>query len=325
MKIAAVLALLLYAMCGPACHARAAQIEQMAFSGQAYLRLDQWARANGYSCRVQGKDVTLANGARRLTFSTDSKRMEFNGVLVLLSEAVRSQNGVPYLARRDLTTAINPLLYPPQARAKTKLKHICIDAGHGGSDPGNMEGREQEKRYTLLLAQDLGAQLRKAGYTVSYTRTADTMVELPMRPDLARRRNADLLISLHFNASGEGGPGVRGAETFCMTPAGASSTNARGEGASNRNYPGNAHNARNIVLAYEIQRAMTRDLRSEDRGVKRARFQVLRDAAMPAVLIEGGFMTNPGEARNIYSAAWRTKLASAIASGIGSYRRLIEP
>jgi N-acetylmuramoyl-L-alanine amidase len=324
-KIAVAFALLLCALCGPVRGARAAQVEQMSFGGKAYVRLDQWARANGYSYRAQGKDVTLATSTRRLTFTTDSKRMEFNGVQILLSEAVRGVNGTPYLSTLDLTTAINPLLYPPQARAKTKIKHICIDAGHGGSDPGNMEGREQEKRYTLLLAQELGAQLRKAGYTVSYTRTTDTMVELPVRPDLARRRNADLLISLHFNASGEGGPGVRGAETYCLTPAGTSSTNARGEGASNRNYPGNTHNARNMVLAYEIQKAMTRDLRSEDRGVKRARFQVLRDATMPAVLIEGGFMTNPSEARNIYSQSWRMKLASAITTGIGSYRRLIEP
>ena len=302
----------------------AAEVEQFTLAGKKYLRLDQWARANGYLMRTQGKDITLANTARRLVFTVDSKRMEFNGVQILLSEAVRGLNGLPYLASLDLTTAINPLLFPPKARAKTKIKHVCIDAGHGGSDPGNMEGREQEKRYTLLLATELGAQLRKAGYTVSYTRTSDTMVELPVRPDLARRRNADLLISLHFNASGEGGPGVRGAETYCLTPAGATSTNARGEGASNRNYPGNAHNARNMVLAYEIQKAMTRDLRSEDRGVKRARFQVLRDATMPAVLIEGGFMTNPTEARNIYSQAWRAKLAASIASGIGSYRRLIE-
>ena len=324
-KIAVALALLLCAMGGPVFHARAAPVEQMSFGGKAYLRLDQWARANGFSYRVQGKNVTLVNGARRLTFAADSKRMEFNGLLIVLSEAVRGVNGVPYLAALDLTTAIHPLLYPPKARAKTKIKHICIDAGHGGKDIGESNGREYEKKYTLLLAQELATQLRKAGYTVCFTRTTDTYIELPNRPDIARRRKADLFISLHFNSSGMGGAGVTGAETYCLTPAGASSTNARGEGASNRNYEGNVHNGRNVVLAYEIQKAMVRDLQSEDRGVKRARYQVLREATMPAVLIEGGFMSNPGEARNIYSAAWRAKLAAAIASGINNYRRLIEP
>jgi N-acetylmuramoyl-L-alanine amidase len=324
-KLAVAFALLLCALCGPAPAAPAAEVNRVTLGGKSYYRLDQWARANSYQWKWLSKnDLVVWNAARRMQFTADSKRMEFNGVLLLLSEAVREQNGVPYLAAIDLTTAINPLLYPPKLRAKAKVKHICIDAGHGGSDPGNMEGHEKEKRYTLLLAQELGAQLRKAGYTVSYTRTGDTMLDLPVRPDLARRRNADLFISLHFNAAGPGSSSVRGAETYCLTPAGASSTNARGEGASNRSYSGNAHNARNMVLAYEIQKAMVRDLKSEDRGVKRARFQVLRDATMPAVLIEGGFMTNPTEARNIYSAAWRARLATAITAGINSYRRQVE-
>jgi N-acetylmuramoyl-L-alanine amidase len=320
-----VIALFLCAMGGSVFGASAPRIDRVSFAGKEYVRLDQWARANGYQVRMQGKDIHVSNSIRRMQFTSDSKRMEFNGINVLLSEAVRNQGGAPYLASLDLTTAINPLLYPPKAPAKSKIRHICIDAGHGGSDPGNREGREQEKRYTLLLAQELGAQLRKAGYTVSYTRATDVFIDLPVRPDIARRRGADMLISLHFNSSGLGGSGVQGAETFCMTPARASSTHSRGEGANSRNYEGNANNPRNMVLAYEIQKAMVRDLKSEDRGVKRARFQVLREATMPAVLVEGGFMSNPTEARNIYSAAWRAQLARAIASGIASYRRIIEP
>ena len=325
MKNIVALALFCCVLCSAGFGATATRIGKISFGGKEYLRLDQWARGNGFQIRAQGKDFLVSGGGRQLQFTSDSKRMEFNGVLLLLSEAVRNQNGVPYLAALDLTTAINPLLFPPKVRARSTIKHICIDAGHGGSDPGNREGREQEKKYTLLLAQELGAQLRKAGYTVSYTRSTDVFIDLPVRPDLARRRNADMMISLHFNSSGAGGSGARGAETFCMTPARASSTNARGEGANNRNFDGNVNNARNMVLAYEIQKAMVRDLKSEDRGVKRARFAVLREATMPAVLVEGGFMSNPTEARNIYSAAWRAQLARAIASGISSYRRIIEP
>lgn len=302
------------------------RIDKVSFGGKEHLRLDQWARANSFQWKWATKnDLVVWNATKKIQFTAGSKRAAFNGVNLLLSEAVRAQNGVPYLATLDLTTAINPLVFPPKVRARSTIKHICIDAGHGGSDPGNREGRELEKKYTLLLAQELAAQLRKAGYTVSFTRSTDVFIDLPVRPDLARRRNADMLISLHFNSSGGGGPEARGAETFCMTPARASSTHARGEGANNRNFDGNVHNARNMVLAYEIQKAMVRDLKSEDRGVKRARFAVLREATMPAVLVEGGFMSNPSEARNIYSPAWRAQLAKAIASGINSYRRIIEP
>jgi N-acetylmuramoyl-L-alanine amidase len=74
-----------------------------------------------------------------------------------------------------------------------------------------------------------------------------------------------------------------------------------------------------------MQKAVVRGTQLEDRGVKRARFWVLRDAAMPAVLIESGFMSNPAEARKIYSAAWRKQLAQSIVSGIENYKKVVEP
>jgi N-acetylmuramoyl-L-alanine amidase len=177
----------------------------------------------------------------------------------------------------------------------------------------------------MLLAQELGTQLRKAGYTVSFTRTSDIFVDLPVRTDIARRRGADLFISLHFNSAGYTSSDVRGVEVYCMTPQRASSTNARGEGGSTGAYPGNINNARNMVLAYEIQKAVTQGAGLEDRGVKRARFEVLRGAEMPAVLIEGGFMSNPAEARKIFSISWRRQMAQAIADGVSRYTRIVQP
>ena len=88
---------------------------------------------------------------------------------------------------------------------------------------------------------------------------------------------------------------------------------------------GNLNNARNMLLAYELHKAIVTGTRMEDRGIKRARFQVLREAEMPAVLIEGGFMSNPSEARKIYSAAWRRQFAQSIVSGVQSYRKMVEP
>lgn len=322
MKNALTIALWLWLALGVSQAASSTRVERKWFSGKEYVRLDQWARANGYQWKWQNRtEAVVWNGARRLVFTADSRRMEFNDVALLLSEAVRNQGGIPYVAALDMSTAVYPLVFPPKAPPRRPLKHICIDPGHGGRDIGQQSGREYEKKYTMLLAQELAGQLRQAGYTVSFTRTTDRFVDLPERAEIARRKGADMLISLHFNSAGLGGSGVRGAETYCLTPARASSTNARGAGATNRSYDGNAHNARNVLLAYEIQRAMVRDVKLEDRGVKRARFAVLRDAEMPAVLVEGGFMSNPTEARNIYNAAWRQKLASAIASGVAAYRR----
>ena len=118
---------------------------------------------------------------------------------------------------------------------------------------------------------------------------------------------------------------MKGVEVYCLAPAHTSSTNARGEGAGAGAYPGNRLDARNMLLAYQLQSALVTELRLEDRGVRRARFAVLRSAEMPAVLIEGGFMTNPAAAKNIFDANYRRQMAKAIVDGVLAYKRMVEP
>jgi len=133
-----------------------------------------------------------------------------------------------------------------------------------------------------------------------------------------------LFISLHFNAAESARSSVQGAEVYCLTPAGATSTNAHGEGNGEGSFPGNRHNDQNLILAYQVQKALTRNLTVEDRGVRRARFAVLRDAVMPAVLIEAGFLSHPVEGRQILSAAYRQRIARAIVEALLAYKRAIE-
>ncbi len=194
--------------------------------------------------------------------------------------------------------------------------------GHGGNDPGYKVGDKEEKKFTLLLAQELRDQLAKAGFKVSLTRTSDKKIELPMRPELAKRRGADLFISLHFNAFPQ--KTVQGTEVYCLTPAGAPSSNARGEGAGAGSSPGNRYNDKNMFLAYQMQKSLTKSLAVEDRGVHRARFWVLRDATMPAVLIEGGFLSHPVEGRKIGDPGYRRQMARAIADAVTAYKRQVE-
>jgi N-acetylmuramoyl-L-alanine amidase len=258
-------------------------------------------------------------------FTVDSRRSEINGVTVWLSHPIALRDGAAWIASTDIVTALSPILFPARNSAGEKVKTICIDPGHGGKDPGNREGRQQEKNYTLLLAHELNKQLSAAGFSVSLTRSSDTFVDLPTRPELARRRRADLFLSLHFNATGgAGGRSVQGSEVYCLTPARASSSNARGEGADSGAFPGNRQNGKNVLLAYRVQQALIRRLGIEDRGVKRARFAVLRTADMPAVLIEGGFMTHPTEAKKIYDASYRRKMAAAIVEAVMAYRKAVE-
>jgi N-acetylmuramoyl-L-alanine amidase len=235
--------------------------------------------------------------------------------------------GEMLVSQLDLAKTIEPLVYLPSSRKK--ITTIVLDPGHGGKDTGNRTGfgffGHSEKTYTLLLAQELQQQLRAAGFNVLLTRNSDTFVELPARPDLANRRGADLFVSLHFNATQSGKDEVSGPETYCITPVGAASSNAQGEGANYGATPANRVEARSLLLAYQVQRALVRNLPVEDRSVRRARFAVLRDAEMPAILVESGYMTHPQEGKKIFTDAYRKQIAAAIVKGIVSYQKLTLP
>ena len=327
MKGAARLCLVTAGLLATNAQAPAGQPDRFSLSGQTYVRLEDWARIEGFQVRwvIPREQVKLTSPSVTLSVWADSRRMSFNGVNVWLAGPIVMRNGSTYIAAVDLATAIRPLLNPARNAPGRPLRVICLDPGHGGKDPGNREGAQFEKRYTLLLAQELSDQLRKAGFKVFLTRTSDRFVDLPERIEMARRRKADLFVSLHFNsADGPGGAGVRGSEVYCLTPPRTSSTNARGEGAQAGICPGNRFDSKNILLAYRIQRALLQRLGSEDRGVRRARFAVLRGAEMPAVLVEAGFMTHAAESRKIYDPAHRRQMATAILEGLQAYRNLVD-
>jgi N-acetylmuramoyl-L-alanine amidase len=294
-------------------------------NGRQYVRLTDWARANTFACAwlKRSERVQLSRPGARLVLAVDSREATVNGVDVWLSFPLAARNGALYVARFDLQTTLLPLLSGPKAPAGARVRSICLDAGHGGKDPGNQVGSHQEKQFTLLLAGELRDELKRAGFTVSLTRSTDAFLELSDRPDAARQRKADLFVSLHFNSVQSGRATVQGAETYCLTPAGASSTNARQAGQASW-CPGNQFDERNLFLAFQVQKALTASLGVEDRGVRRARFAVLRDATMPAVLIEAGYMSHPAEGAKIFTAAYRRQIAHAIAEGLLAYKRAVE-
>ena len=118
---------------------------------------------------------------------------------------------------------------------------------------------------------------------------------------------------------------MSGPETYCITPVGASSSNAQGEGAGYGATPANASEKKSLLLAYQVQKALVRNLGAEDRSVRRARFAVLRDCEMPAVLVESGYMTHPAEGKKIFDAGYRRQIAAAIVKGILNYQKLTAP
>src|SRR5437773_1117037 len=171
-------------------------------SGKELVPLTRWANANALEVRWLKRDETLqlSNRSTKILLTVDSREAQINGVEVWLLLPVVQRNGAVYLAQLDLQTTLQPVLSPPKNRPGAAIKSICLDPGHGGKDPGNHAGSNQEKKFTLLLAQEVREQLIRAGLKATLTRTTDTFIELPTRPELAKRRNADVFISLHFNA-----------------------------------------------------------------------------------------------------------------------------
>ena len=315
---------LLLALCLAFCRMPA---QATVINGQSYVPLADWARANGLKCfwLRRGDEVVATNRAARLVFDKASRIVEFNGTDVALSFPVAADHGVLLVAQMDINTAIRPLLFPPRFTDAKRITTICLDPGHGGKDTGNHTFWHSEKTYTLALALELRDQLQKAGFNVILTRNKDAFVELPDRPALANRRGADLFVSLHFNAITTGKNEVEGPQTYCITPVGASSTDAQGEGANFGATVANRCEDKSLLLAYQVQKSLVRNLGAKDRGVRRARFAVLRDAAMPAILIEGGYMSHPVESKKIYDAMYRRQMAQAIVIGILTYQRSVSP
>jgi N-acetylmuramoyl-L-alanine amidase len=296
-------------------------------NGHNYVSLASWTRANGFGGGTLngGQEFVLTNKTSRLIFNQDSADSTINGVNVRLSFPV-AKGG--FLSQLDADKAIHPLVYP-QKPASKRVTTICLDPGHGGKDTGYRVGRffpHYEKTYTLALALELRQQLQKAGFNVILTRDKDVYPELAARPDIANRHGADLFISLHFNSYPPDPASVEGPETYCITPVGAASSNdSEGEGAGAGSCPANRNDDKSLLLAYQVQRSLVRSLGVTDRGVRRARFEVLRTAEMPAILIEGGYMSHPVEGKKIFDAGWRKQMAAALVRAIVSYQKLTAP
>jgi len=295
--------------------------DRIAISGSDYVRLDQWADGSGFRMRWTKSDgvILLSGPMAKLQLMVDSRRAEICGVNVWLSLPVVNHNGAALISIVDASTALEPILFP--RRTNSRLTTICLDPGHGGKDTGKIDGHNFEKTYTLLLAREVAGLLKQDGLKVLLTRETDTFVDLPARPSLARRKGADLFVSLHYNAA-EGD--VRGLEVYCLAPAGMNSSNEGGGKSAHPREPGNAHDNQNVLLAYDVDKAITGSVPLEDRGTKRSHFEVLREASVPAILIEGGFMSSPWDARNIYSSTFRKRMAHAIVDGIMAYKHAVE-
>jgi N-acetylmuramoyl-L-alanine amidase len=274
----------------------------------------------------RGKVLRLLSKTARIELTADKRDVAFNGMRVLMGEPAVFRGNTLYVSRIDADKLFLPILSPSSVPTPAPaLRVIVIDAGHGGQDTGtqNKPHKFDEKVFTLDVANRLRTLLVKQGYKVVMTRTDDRFISLPQRAEIANKAGADLFISIHFNAVG-GAPAVRGSETYTMTPRYQRSTgSAKSDPSDNEVNPGNLNDPWNTLLGYHMQTQMLAKLGSVDRGLKRARFAVLRLVNSPAVLVEAGYLSNNDEAKKIATAAYRQSLAEALAQGVRGYAQAI--
>lgn len=169
---------------------------------------------------------------------------------------------------------------------------VIIDAGHGGNDRGGSWGKVYEKHLALDTAFRLERYLKKKGYRVVMTRKKDKYLSLAQRSSFANRYRNAIFVSIHINKASR--TGAAGIETFYY-------------GSEGRK------------LGSAIQKKMVSKVKVEDRGLKYARFHVLRKTKIPAVLTEIGFVSNYGDRQRLKSGYYRDAVAKAIADGIAQY------
>ncbi len=271
-----------------------------------------------------GKVITLDNGKLQLAVTLNSREAQINGVKQWLAFPAHVQDGNLMISRLDLAKTIEPRLRPEKVTGLKPVTTVVLDPGHGGHDKGAPSRFGFEKNFALDVAVRAKPLLEKMGLKVVMTRSADIFVPLHQRPAVANRIADSIFVSIHFNATGSN-PDARGFEIYSIAPRGAPATNdALVTARDMREEPGNVVDTQSTVLAGTVFHSMLGNVPMQDRGLKHARFAVLRLCTQPAVLVECGFVSNAAESRLIGAPAWRQKVAESIVTGVESYKELAE-
>ncbi|MDX1503022.1 MAG: N-acetylmuramoyl-L-alanine amidase [Thermoanaerobaculia bacterium] len=309
-----------------------------------------------YEVERSGDTVAVRFTGDRLRF--DAGRSDPRGALVrevtVESDAIRIRLAPNVVAKDYLLadpfrlvfdvyqgSSAAPVSPAPRVPRRTEgLTTIVIDPGHGGEDTGatGPDG-SLEKNLTLILARTLKRQLQtRLPVKVVLTRDSDVEMPLDTRAALANQHKADLFISLHLNSSVAAG--AKGAETYFLSLEASDERAARSAETENRpasssraegdplwdlelilwDLAQNHHLAESQRIAALIQEELNLTLELRNRGVKQAPFRVLMGAAMPAVLVELGFLTNREEEKRLNDPEYRVRLADTLVRAVSRYR-----
>ncbi len=289
--------------------------------GRDYISMGNVADFYGLkNVQRDGNEVVASSNSRSLRAAAGSVEFFINNLKFILSYPIVEHNGQLCISRMDLVKLVEPVMRPSRIKNSVPIDTVVLDAGHGGHDSGATSIYGAEKNYTLdtvLRAKEL---LRAAGYKVVLTRSTDDFIPLDDRAAIASAQKSAIFISIHFNHGGMG----TGVESYTLAPCGVPSMMADGPAVSDfRECNGNSRDQENMALATASHAALVMKTRMADRGLKRARFVVIRDISIPGVLIEGGFLSNPTDAKLIATSLYRQTLATAVLQAVENYRKAV--
>jgi N-acetylmuramoyl-L-alanine amidase len=290
--------------------------------GRDYVPVEDVAKFYSFTQADYSNDTVNLEGATlRVQGAVNARELYLNGLKFILSFPIIKVDNRILMSRMDLSKLVEPVLRP--AKIPTSPAHtVVLDAGHGGFDQGAVSMLGNEKDFALDVVERARDLLTKAGFNVRLTRSGDVFVPLEDRAAFANRQSNAVFVSVHFNAGAREDAG--GIETYSLAPRGVPSTNSAGLTLADfQPCVGNLRDPENIALATAMHAALITKLGVSDRGIKRARFIVLRDCNIPAVLIEGGFLTNSQDRVRIATPVYRQMLAQAILQGVISYNRAV--
>lgn len=295
---------------------------------QLLIRADQSVTATSrWNARAKTYQITIPNArlAERIWGPRLDRRSPLSQVLIRQQDSrtvvilVKPSSGIEIGELNQLTdqllalelqqttiarppTPIRSIPVPPPTRTtppaplpivRNGRMVVLIDPGHGGYDVGAIGiGGLREKDVILPIAQQVALLLRQQGVQSYMTRADDRFISLEGRVQMARRAGATLFVSIHANSISLRRPDVSGLETYYFS--------------SQR-------------FAQTIHYSILQSVSIRDRGVRQARFYVLRNNSIPAVLVEVGYVTGAEDARNLASPIFQRQMAEAIARGILQY------
>lgn len=300
--------------------------EDVKLEGENYVTVRSIQKFYGFkSLRRSGSKLILEKSNVRVEFLVGQQDVWMNTIKFVFSFPIRHSGGRYLVHRIDLVKLLDPVMRPHNIGGNpSRIDTVIIDPGHGGHDPGTSSphGNGREKDHALNLANKLSTQLRKRGFKIGITRSNDKYLTLQNRVDFANKFPNAVFISLHFNSGGGGR--AQGIETFTLSPKGVAHY-GRGLKASDfREKPGNNNDSANVALATAVHSTVIKNTGRRDRGIRRARYSVLTGVRHPAILLEGGFLSNRTEGSLIKRADYQDRLAYSIAEAVVKYKLATE-